>query len=533
VKSFDFHDLFIFDLANNHQGSVELGTMIIDRCADVVSHHGVRAALKFQFRDLDTFVHSDHVDRSTNNNVRRFLSTRLTWDDYYRLLTIVKKRGLIAMCTPFDEPSVDKIVEMKFEAIKIASCSANDWPLLERAVAVGLPMIISTGGLTVDQVDDVVSFLEHRGSSFALMHCVSIYPTLDVACNLGNIARLRARYPGRIIGWSTHEKPADMVPIGIAAALGAELFERHVGVATNAVKLNAYSATPEQIDHWIEAWKKVKTLIGPNSCAARLPEERQTIDGLRRGVFALRPIEAGVVLTREDVYFAFPCAAGGLSSGEWREGIMTRGEIAADAPVRHAAVEIPVDPDEIILKDAVHEAKGLLNLAHVRLTTDFTVEYSHHYGVRNFRKFGAILINVINREYCKKVLVQLPGQIHPWHFHKRKEETFLLLYGTLHVQVEDRLKLLRPGDTLLILPGVWHRFWSEHGCVFEELSTTHFANDSVYRDDAINKLTKEQRKTVVDHWGRFQISDQIREAQLPAQSSFDSQMEYVTSDKAS
>ena len=90
-----------------------------------------------------------------------------------------------------------------------------------------------------------------------------------------------------------------------------------------------------------------------------------------------------------------------------------------------------------------------------------------------------------------------------------------MLYGTLHVEVEDRLKVLQPGDTLLVLPGVWHRFWSEQGCVFEEISTTHFANDSVYRDDGINSLTTAQRKTVVDHWGRFQISDQLRDAEVP------------------
>jgi N-acetylneuraminate synthase len=116
-----------------------------------------------------------------------------------------------------------------------------------------------------------------------------------------------------------------------------------------------------------------------------------------------------------------------------------------------------------------------------------------------------VLINVINREYCKKILVQLPGQAHPFHFHKRKEETFLVLWGTLHVEVDGRHKTLQPGDTLLVLPGVWHRFWTDTGCVFEEISTTHFKNDSVYRDPEINKLASEQRKTVVDHWGRFQV----------------------------
>ena len=57
------------------------------------------------------------------------------------------------------------------------------------------------------------------------------------------------------------------------------------------------------------------------------------------------------------------------------------------------------------------------------------------------------------------------------------------------------------------MPGVWHRFWSDTGCVLEEVSTTHYNNDSVYRDPKIESLERHERKTVVDHWGRFQISD--------------------------
>src|SRR5690606_12377630 len=106
---------------------------------------------------------------------------------------------------------------------KIASCSARDWPLLEKVAATGLPIIASTGGMRHDEIDDLVSFLQHRGCDFALMHCVSIYPTPDEACNLGVIAGFRERYPGRTIGWSTHAPPQDTAQVGIAAALGAEM----------------------------------------------------------------------------------------------------------------------------------------------------------------------------------------------------------------------------------------------------------------------------------------------------------------------
>jgi N-acetylneuraminate synthase len=517
IGTFDFKNLFVLDLANNHQGSVKHGSAIIERCADAIERHQARAAIKFQFRDLDTFIHIDHASDSSNKHVPRFLSTRLSWDEFGELLAVVRKRGLLSMCTPFDENSVDKIVSMGFDVIKIASCSARDWPLLERVAATGLPVIASTGGLMQEEVDDLVSFLEHRACDFALMHCVSIYPTPDVACELGTIASFRARYPNRSIGWSTHENPGDTIPVGIAAALGAEMFERHVGMPGDGIKLNAYSSTPEQVDAWIAAWVKTRILLGAGARGKPLTEERAAINDLKRGVYAKRSIEAGETLTGDDIYFAFPYTEGALSSGEWKQGAVAKETISENAPVFEKSVEILGDTDVLVIKHAVHEVKALLNLAHVPLTTEFTVEYSHHYGVRNFREVGAVLINVINREYCKKVLVQLAGQMHPWHFHKRKEETFLVLWGQLHVEVDGRHKLLEPGDTLLVLPGVWHRFWTETGCVFEEISTTHFANDSVYRDDAINKLSSGQRKTVVDHWGRFQLTDQLRAARVPSE----------------
>jgi hypothetical protein len=50
--------------------------------------------------------------------------------------------------------------------------------------------------------------------------------------------------------------------------------------------------------------------------------------------------------------------------------------------------------------------------------------------------------------------------------------------------------------------------------VFEEISTTAYSNDSVYRDPAINALTSKKRKTVVDHWGRFQLAEQLRSAEV-------------------
>ena len=151
----------------------------------------------------------------------------------------------------------------------------------------------------------------------------------------------------------------------------------------------------------------------------------------------------------------------------------------------------------------------MLAHAKVPLSHEFTTEYSHHYGITKFREVGVVLISVVNREYAKKILVQLPGQKHPMHYHKLKEETFIVLSGELISNLDGAEKLLKPGDSLTVPPGVWHKFRTETGCVFEEISTTAYSNDSVYRDPSINELTSGQRKTVVDHWGRFQIKEQL------------------------
>lgn len=509
-EKFVFNDLFVLDIANNHQGCLDHGINIINSCADVVQSNGVRGAIKFQFRDLPNFIHAEERRLGDNKHTQRFLSTKLSWEDFDKLVGVVRDRGLIAMCTPFDETSVDRIVQMGFDIIKVASCSAQDWPLLDKIASVDIPVIASTGGLYQHEVDDLVSHLTHRGCDFALMHCVSIYPTPDEACNLGNIAGFRKRYPGKVIGWSTHEPPDDTVQVGLATALGAEMFERHVGLETNEFKLNAYSSTPEQLNNWIAAYKRSKLLIGSGTRNDILPMEREAIGELTRGVFAKGRIEPGAEVTRDQVYFAFPNKKNQITSGRWRDGIVMSHVVESDEPLMLDDASLPGDPDEYLIKKAIHEVKGLLAYAGVPLSHEFTTEYSHHYGVRNFASVGVVLITVVNREYAKKILVQLPGQRHPLHFHKLKEETFIVLWGELISELDGRERILKPGDTLTVPPGVWHCFRTNTGCVFEEISTTAFADDSVYRDPAINTLTSRQRKTVVDHWGRFQITEQLR-----------------------
>ena len=509
MEKFNFNNLFVLDLANNHQGSVEHGLKIIKECGKVVRKHKVRAALKFQFRQYETFIHPDHFENSDNKHIPRFLSTKLSLDDWQILFNAVKDEGMLTMCTPFDNESVPVISKMGFDIIKVASCSAKDWPLLEDVSQATIPIIASTGGLTIDEIDNIVSFFDHRGNELALMHCVSIYPIPTKDFQLNFIDVLKERYKGRTIGWSTHENQDETAPVQIAMAKGASMFERHVGCKTDEIKLNLYSSTPEQLDVWFGAYKHAQELCGLSSTNNEKPitdVERESLEGLQRGIFAKKDIDKGVQLTRKDVFFAMPFTPGQISAENWVEGgIVTDKKLKVNDPIFPENIKITKKIKNIVLKKSIHQYKAMLNKASIALNSEFGIEFSHHYGVDNFAETGALLIDCINRDYCKKLVLVLPGQKHPSHFHKRKEETFQVLMGVFECIIDGHYRKMNPGEIALVQPGVWHEFWSKEGCIIEEVSSTHYNNDSVYKDAKINKQSRSERKTIVKNWGRFEL----------------------------
>ena len=106
------------------------------------------------------------------------------------------------------------------------------------------------------------------------------------------------------------------------------------------------------------------------------------------------------------------------------------------------------------------------------------------------------MITLVNKDYCKKILYQFPKQEHPEHYHKLKEETFILLEGDLEVKLEGKKHILSKGDMLTIEVGRKHSFYSKSGAIFEEISTEHHTDDSYYTDKNIN-LNKERKSKIL------------------------------------
>jgi len=511
VQKFNFENLFTFEMANNHQGSVDHGKKIIQEMAAIAKEFNLKAAVKLQFRNLDTFIHPDYRDKKDVKHIPRFLSTSLSAEQFGELIEEVSKHGLITMATPFDEDSVGLAESLGIEVIKVASCSADDWPLLEKIADTGKPVIISVGGLTIKEIDKVVSFFEHRGTNFALMHCVAIYPTPGREMHLNQIQIMKERYPNLTIGFSTHEDPSDTSIIGLAYAKGARIYEKHVGVSTDTITLNKYSANPEQARAWVLAYKNAQAVCGAVVERAIGEQEKNDLWSLKRGVFARREIKAGSPIYREDVFFAMPLVSmDQLKSGSFRNGFI------ADKDYRDKeAINKSIEPSRMgkreIIYTSVREAKGMLNIARISLSHDFSVELSHHHGLEDFDNTGCIIIDCINREYAKKIVVQLPGQNHPTHYHKIKDESFHVLYGTMEMIIEGKKRIMYPGDTVWVPRGVWHGFRTDEGVIFEEISTTSLeaSGDSYYIDKKIARMSREERKTKLLNWGRHQFDKEI------------------------
>jgi len=153
---------------------------------------------------------------------------------------------------------------------------------------------------------------------------------------------------------------------------------------------------------------------------------------------------------------------------------------------------------KVIIDEVRKKVLDLLKRANVTITPEDEVEISSHYGLEKFEEVGCLIINKINREYCKKIIVQLSNQKHPVHHHIKKEETFELLYGDCELNLNGKNIELEVGKPILISRGVNHSFASKNGCVVEEVSTTHHLNDSKYENVEISSLDLSKRKVYIN-----------------------------------
>jgi N-acetylneuraminate synthase len=349
-----FENLFVLELANNHWGNLDRGFKIIRDFGTVVRVNSVKAAIKLQFRDVDSFVHPSFKGYTESRYIKKTESTKLSIDEFKSLIDEIVSCGCIPMATPFDEASVDLCRTFDLPIIKIASSDIETWTLLERVASIRKPVIISTGGADEKSIDSCVKFFKNRNIPLAINHCVSLYPSEDFELELNQIDYLRQRYPDHVVGFSTHEKTDWQNSMLISYAKGARTWERHIDIDYQNIPVSPYCTLPNQADEWFKAFKKAAEMCGSSPETRRVIsiKERKYLSELVRGVYAKCDLPEGYVFNSKtfdrDFYLAIPLHKGQLSCREIINGEKLIKAISADEKLTINHIDGPYQEIELL-----------------------------------------------------------------------------------------------------------------------------------------------------------------------------------------
>ena len=255
--------VLVAELCQNHLGSLSLLKEMI--CA--ASESGVKY-LKIQDINSKNLVHRKKFDHKNNQNLYRPFKkefNRLKKLDLPKNFINVfieecKKRKCNPIITPFTHESIKNIKNKKLKAIKIASYDSTSYPLLKNLKELNLPFIISTGATTNKQISKTSDFMKKK--VFALLHCVTVYPTPLHLCNLEKIKFL-SKFT-KYIGWSDHtEFEKDQHIASLASILfGSKIIERHFTILERSkTKDGVVSITPDNAKEFLYLSKQSNSEI--------------------------------------------------------------------------------------------------------------------------------------------------------------------------------------------------------------------------------------------------------------------------------
>jgi N-acetylneuraminate synthase/N,N'-diacetyllegionaminate synthase len=304
IGSFDLaaRPLLIAEIGNNHEGNGDLALRLADAAVEAGAD-----AVKVQLIDPPQLV--NRFEQQRIDQLTRF---KLERDVFLEMARRVHDRGALFMASAFDCDTLRNWSD-DLDAIKIASGDLDFDAMLQVAARCGKPVVMSTGMATWSEIERAagvfaaalpagVLLQEH----FAVLHCVSLYPTPLGQANLSAIQELRSRL-GVTVGYSDHT--LGLTAATMALALGARLIEKHFTLdkAYSAFRDHALSAEPAEFVVLAEAVRSCCEIMGPGFASAELADAA-TRAVARRGIVAAREIAAGTTLTAADLDFVRPAS---------------------------------------------------------------------------------------------------------------------------------------------------------------------------------------------------------------------------------
>lgn len=287
----------IAEIGNNHNGSIELARQLVDEAVAA----GADCA-KFQMRTMSSMY------RNTSQQSAEDLGAEYTLDllarfqlrdeELYEVFDYCKHRGIMPLCTPFDQKSLAALEQYGMQAYKLASADLTNHDLLRSMCATQKPLICSTGMSNEDEIIGAVQLLKNKNASFALMHCNSTYPAPFKDVNLNYIPHLKKLGGNCEVGYSGHERGYS-VPIA-AVARGARIIEKHFTLDRNMEgNDHRVSLLPGEFAEMVKAIREVEQALGSGDVRRITQGEMMNREFLAKSLIAAVNIPKGQVIAAE------------------------------------------------------------------------------------------------------------------------------------------------------------------------------------------------------------------------------------------
>lgn len=307
----DNSDCFVIaEIGHNHQGRLDQALELVDAAADAGA-----SAVKLQKRD-NRALFTDEMYNSVYNSENAFAKTygehrdylEFGRDEYVAMRERAEKHGLVFFSTAFDKPSADFLHELDMPAYKIASGDLTNVPLITYIARFGKPMILSTGGGTMEDVVRAYHAVKPINPNFAILQCTSGYPPAFEELNLNVIKTFRDAFPDIQIGLSSHDSGIAMATLSYV--LGARIVEKHFTL-NRAMKGtdHAFSLEKQGFTKLVRDLRRARVALG-DGMKKPYESEAAPITKMAKSLVAARDLPAGHVLGPDDIIARSP--GGGL-----------------------------------------------------------------------------------------------------------------------------------------------------------------------------------------------------------------------------
>ncbi len=286
----------VAEVGFNHNGDVELAKQMI-----TAAKENGADAVKLQTWNAKDFYTTQFLAKDpdqpdqTIEFYKFFERYELSKEDYKILFNFSKQQGIPLFSTPFDEASLDMLVEMGMPAIKIASGDLTHYQFLKYVSTKGLPIALSTGMGNLEEIAAALEIIQKDGNPpVALLHCVSNYPAKHEEMNLSCIPQLSSKF-NVPVGLSDHT--LDLLASTIACSLGAVMIEKHFTLDRDMPGVDQkISMEPWDLKRLKQITQSVHEALGDPEKKAQASEEPVKL-GARRSLVAKVKIDSGSVIT--------------------------------------------------------------------------------------------------------------------------------------------------------------------------------------------------------------------------------------------